>query len=395
MLKEEQVLRKMINSIFEEEDESTDTEDTGDELDLGAEGGDTDLDTDEGTDEDTGEEGGSEEGGDSGGIKTKEFEDDEEGETDEETETDEEEVDDSSVVDDVSSDVDRVKELFKDTGNPDTDYSLSNPNNKKLAKFKFIFADIDLDSLMTPVDKEVGVSEMELLNRLTPEQRQNYYDKAKELREMFDGVGEREKNIIIWNSNIPLTKNNEEGKEVGLNHNELMSSFKKIDEYLTRRFNGHWQDNPDAIDLLQEIKINFDESGRLDISPRMISQNSFELVEDDNEIGKIAFNKLYVKVPFHVEKFIQKMVQDGNDVVESSIFRTLSAAYTDTEAANNTPFVVIGGIDAGENIESDIIDDTEEGDEDTGEDEDLMDTEEGDEDTEDTGEDEDLMDFEL
>lgn len=375
MLNEEQKLRHLITSIFEEEDEEVkdDTADDGDDFDFDLgddsgsdEGGDVDTGgPSEGGDDLEGDEdleggddlGGSDEGG-AGGISTSDFGDrDEESDSEEMTaEKEPEEEPEESVTDDVSSDVDQVKEMFKDTGNPEIDYSLSNPNNKKLAKFKFIYAEIDLDKLLSAVDKEVGVSEKELLDRLTPEQRQMYYDKSQELRDMFDGIEEREKNIKIWNSNIPLSKKDDNGKEVSLNSNEIKEAFKKIDKYMSKRFSNNWQDDIKAVNFLQEIKIDFDENGGFTIEQRMISHHSFE-VSEEGEINNIPFNKIYVEMPPYLEKFVQSMI-DNEDVKESSIFRTLSAAYTETQAANNSPYVIIGGAEA-EEEEGDVESETE------------------------------------
>ena len=75
----------------------------------------------------------------------------------------------------------KVSTMFRDIGKPETDYGLTNPNNIRLAKFRFKKAGIDINQMMNEVEQKMGISVEKILYRLTPEQYESYKEKGKEI----------------------------------------------------------------------------------------------------------------------------------------------------------------------------------------------------------------------
>lgn len=240
--------------------------------------------------------------------------DDEESDDDSDMEDGSEEVEDTEEY---SSDEEKVNSMFKDIGDPEVDYSLTNENNIRLYTFKFKNAGIDPFTLMTEVEKVQGVRADEIEGRLTPDQLEIYKEKNKDLRNTYDLIKVREKNIIVYNSNVSFFINDEKGVPEQITKPvDIDQAIKKVIVYMDRNFGDDWADNKDAIEFLQNIKINFSEQNK--IRPNLISVDFF-VDGDDNSL--IPFNKMYSEIPSIVDKFI-KQNQDNDDYKTSSIFRT-------------------------------------------------------------------------
>lgn len=243
----------------------------------------------------------------------------------EETDPEEDNMEDETVEDSeteseesFTSDQDKVNKLYKDTGNPELDYSLTNPNNVRLYAFKFKNAGIDPFSLMSETEQTEGLRSDELEARLTPEQLNVYKEKNSDLRNEFKLISEREMNIAIYNSNTPLLVNDQKGNSVSLRHpNDQKQAIGKLADYMTRNFGNDWVDNRKAISFLQNIKVNFSEDPK--IRPNLVGKSIFET---DEETSIIHFNKLFSEIPESVNTFIKEN-QDSEEYKKSSIFRTL------------------------------------------------------------------------
>ena len=234
----------------------------------------------------------------------------------------------------------KVSTMFRDIGKPETDYGLTNPNNIRLAKFRFKKAGIDINQMMNEVEQKMGISVEKILYRLTPEQYESYKEKGKEIRTKFDLIEKREKNIIMFNSRVPiyyLDKNTNKVQKVDeTNPNLLKNAYTKIDEFLTKRFGDGWIDDLNAIDFLQGIKVNFAE--KESITPNMITTKFFE----GDEEKLIPFNKLYVKTPKAVEDFVKENKENQN-YLRSAVYRTLAAGYLDGSTDSNGVYAILLG----------------------------------------------------
>lgn len=236
-----------------------------------------------------------------------------------------------------NDDASKVNSLFKDTNNPESDYALTNPANIRLSKFKFKNAGIDIDQLVSETEKKTGLTADKLIYRLTPEQFDSYRNKSKDLRKKYDLIKEREKNIVIYNSRIPIyyldTNTKEMTKLDENNPNLLKNAFGKIDKYMINKFGEDWVDNNNAIDFIQGIKVNFNEIES--ITPNMITTKFF------SEGDKLTpFNKLYVKVPESVLNFISEN-KDNQLLHRSSVFRTIAAGYLNGSTDSNGVYPMI------------------------------------------------------
>lgn len=239
----------------------------------------------------------------------------------------------------------KIQTMFADTGSPSTDYSLTNPNNIRFAKFRFENAGIDINQMMNDVEKKAGITSDKLIFRLTPDQYDSYKDKGKAVRRAYDLVEKREKNVIFYNSKIPIytiDKNTNKMKKIDDNDpNLLKNAFSKIDEFMVKRFGENWVDDMNAIDFIQSIKVNFAEKDS--VTPNMLTVQYFE----SNEDKLIPFNKLYVKTPKTVEDFVRDN-KDNQDYLRSSVYRTLAAGFLDGSTDSNGVFATIKGDEVAE-----------------------------------------------
>jgi hypothetical protein len=221
------------------------------------------------------------------------------------------------------SDQAKIQELFTDSGDPKVDYALTADANIRLARFKFKYAGIDPMSLMSDDEKRVGVRADELESRLTPDQYQLYMQKNKELREEFPQIAERERRVIIYNSNIPIFYNDENGVPRVISHKkDLTSAIDKIEKFMNKSFGEDWADNKKAVKFLLSIKINFSEEKK--IRPNLIPTSYFQ---PQGERGIIAFNKLYAEIPPSIDKFIKDNIE-SEEYKKSPLFRTFINDYT-------------------------------------------------------------------
>jgi hypothetical protein len=244
------------------------------------------------------------------------------------------------------SDSQKVQEMFKDTGVPEVDYSLSNENNVRLYKFKFTYAGIDVNELMKSDDeKKSGLTRKELESRLSPEHLHYYTSKWKSLREKYQQIPEREKNICIHNANIMLLINNQDGEEIPLPNHKQVEAYKKINVMMDKKFGPEWQDLPEALNFLKNIKINF--SNKTPVRTNLLSVKVLE--EKDKITGKslIPFNKIYVDVPTSVQNFI-RVNQESQIYNDSSIFQALASDYKEADRTVGTMDVIIKGAPAEE-----------------------------------------------
>jgi hypothetical protein len=239
------------------------------------------------------------------------------------------------------NDLDKVSSLYTDIGNPETDYGLTNPNNIRFSKFRFKKSGINIDEALNDVEKKIGLSVDKILYRLTPEQYESYKEKGRDIRNKFDLIKLREKNIIMFNARIPiyykiegkLQKIDEKNPEV------LKQAYEKIDLFLIKKFGEDWVDDLNAIEFLQGIKVNFSEKET--ITPNMISTQFFKNFE--NKL--IPFNKLYVKTPKSVEDFISSN-KDNQIFLRSAIFRTIAASHINGSTDSNGVYCIISSDEA-------------------------------------------------
>jgi len=257
-----------------------------------------------------------------------------------------------------TDDASKVDSMFKDIGKPETDYGLTNPNNIRLAKFRFKRAGITVEQMMNEVEQKVGLTVEKLIYRLTPEQYESYKDKGKELRKKYDLIEKREKNIIMFNSRIPIyysDKNTGEVQEIDEhNPNLLKNAFSKIDEFMIKRFGEQWVDDLNAVDFLQGIKVNFAEKET--ITPNMITAKFFATEEEKI----MPFNKLYVKTPKSVDDFVKEN-KENQSYLRSAVYRALAAGYLEDSTDRTGVFAMIksDGGEEGATGDGDATDDVE------------------------------------
>jgi hypothetical protein len=221
------------------------------------------------------------------------------------------------------SDQQKIQDLFTDVGDPKVDYSLTADANIRLARFKFKYSGIDPMSLMSDDEKKVGVRADELESRLTPDQYQLYLQKNKELREEFPEIAKRESNVVIYNSNIPMFYNDENGVARVISHKQDVSSaIRKVEEFMKKSFGEDWVDNKKAIKFIQGIKINFSEEKK--VRPNLIPISYFQ---PQGERGIVAFNKLFCDVPPSIDKFIKDNIE-SQEYKKSPLFRTFVNDYS-------------------------------------------------------------------
>jgi hypothetical protein len=221
------------------------------------------------------------------------------------------------------SDQAKIQELFTDIGDPKVDYSLTSDANIRLARFKFKYSGLDPITLMTDDEKKVGVRADELESRLTPDQHLLYVQKNTELRQEFPQIADRERKVIIYNSNIPIFYNDENGVIRVISHKkDLSSAIDKIQNFMNKSFGEDWADNRKAIKFLQSIKINFSDEKK--VRPNLIPISYFQ---PSGERNIIAFNKLYCELPPSIDKFIKDNIE-SQEYKKSPLFRTFINDYT-------------------------------------------------------------------
>ena len=285
--------------------------------------------------------------------ETPEGEEDEADDTEESPEEDDSEEEDDADVDDeaedevedpeMSEDKDldsKIKELFSDTDTPEEDWSVSNPNNVRLAEFKLKAIGIDPSELMTEQEKVLGVPSNILEDRLTTEQKSRYLAKMEKLRKEFPVLSEREKNIVLWNVKTPLSARDSDGNFINIygDHNLIGEAFEKINEFLESKWGEFWQDSTSAIKFLKNIKIDFS-SEKSKITPNLLNKQQFN---ESYDKGTINFNKIVHETPDSVIEFIRENSQN-EEFKKSSIFNSISAGYSSSEITRGSLYPIIKG----------------------------------------------------
>jgi hypothetical protein len=235
------------------------------------------------------------------------------------------------------SDEDKVKKMFTDTGDIHEDYSLSNDYNRRLAKFKFTYGGVNVDELMTNIERTEGVTSDELMSRLSPDQKENVDRKWKTLRNKFEQIATRERYILIHNANIIMKKNDEEGIPRDLEDNLKKKAYEKVDAMMKKRYGEEWVDEDKAIDFLKSIKINFSEENA--VKPNLIDLRDFISMVSEQQI---AFNTMYVDTPSSINSFIRNN-RDNEFYNRSPIFQSLISDYRDNDTSTGTLYPVITG----------------------------------------------------
>lgn len=241
-----------------------------------------------------------------------------------------------------NKDEEKVKKLFTDTGDPKIDYSLNADANKRLAKFKFKYAGIDINSLLTDQEKKTGIRVDQLLSRLSPEQYEMYIQKSKELRREFPLIAERERKIIIYNCNIPFFYRDKEGKTKIIKHKkDLANAIDKVDKFMIKSFGQDWVDDKYAIEFLQNIQIDFSSDKKIKsnlLSVSIFTEKNFSL-----------FNKIYIEMPDSVRNFINKNLEN-KQFEKSNLFKVFVSDFE--QLKNSSKISVFPLIKTEENQES-------------------------------------------
>jgi len=315
----------------------------GDDLDMGGAGGGSGGSSDSGGGISVGGGfDGSDSPADSGADDKKE-------DSDEEEESDQPPIDQNAMS---QTDEEKVNSMFTDTGNIDYDYSLSNDNNVRLAKFKFKKANVDYSSMFTENENETGVPADEIELRMSPEQKMVYKKSNNELRKKYPKIDAREKNIIIYNSNVPFVKRDVAGNEVALEDSEIQDAYKKINQYMIKKFGQYWQDKHPAIDFINSIKVNF--SSKKSIRPNLSYAKDL-FPESDDVIG-LPFDTVTIKIPNDVDEFLRNNL-DNEKFKKSSVFRTLASGYLDLNTKSNGVYAIITPDEPAETPEDEPSDD--------------------------------------
>ena len=344
----------ILNSVFrpdqivrEEEDEEV-ADDPGADLDAEIDGpddmGGDDLEGGDDFGDDLGDMDGDlgddDLGGDMGGDFGGGPEDDEEGTAEPEEVADEPEPIGPQPGEDNLNDSQKVDKLYSDTGDPSFDYGAGTESNLRLARFKFVNAGIEPEMYMDEDEMLTGVPSIVIEDRLSPEQKEQYFNGNKQLREKYPKISEREKNILIYNAGTPFVKYDLDNNEVAIEDEaELKQAYARIDEYLTKRYGMNWQDKRDAVEMLKNIKVNF--SDKQKIQPNLINSESFTPFEE-TEVSKIPFNKVSVETPAYIGEFIRSNLQNP-EFQKSSIFSSLSSPYLTGEGKSDSPYAIIKG----------------------------------------------------
>lgn len=239
------------------------------------------------------------------------------------------------------NDAQKLKQMFTDSGDLVYDYSLTNEFNQRLFKFKFTYAGIDINQLMTSNDERaVGALKSELENRLSPEQRFYYVQKWKSLRKKYPDIEKREKNIIIHNSNIMMMVNDELGEEIPLPENKKKEAYEKIDKLLIQKFGDEWLDSEEALNFLKNIKINF--SNEKPVRTNLLSIRVMEEKDNITNSDLIPFNKIYIDIPSSIRNFL-KSNETNEFYNNSSIFQNLISDFRNYSKVSGNNDIVIRG----------------------------------------------------
>lgn len=239
----------------------------------------------------------------------------------------------------------KVTKMFADTGDINEDYGLKNENNIRLEKFKFVNAGIDLMKIIPEDEKKSGISSKQVLNLLTPAQRDMLRDKNRELRKQYPLIDKREKNIIIHNSNVPIL-NIKDGQTVEISTDMKKQAYEKINAYLEANFGKNWQDKSKAIEFLRTVKINFAQAPA--IRANLIDLNS--MIAEEGENYRIPLDKVNIMVPSIVQEFIKTNKEDPT-FSKSNIFRTLASAYNQEAGTKGQVYVIFNADNLGEATE--------------------------------------------
>jgi hypothetical protein len=258
----------------------------------------------------------------------------------------------------VQSDEQKVDSMFTDTGNMDFDYSLSNENNIRLSKFKFKKANVDYSTMFAESEKETGVPADEIELRMAPEQKMVYKKSNIELRKKYPKIDAREKNIIIYNSNVPFVKRDVAGNEVPLEENEIQDAYKKINQYMIKKYGQYWQDKHAAIDFITSIKVNF--SSKNSIRPNL--SYAKDLFPESDDHVALPFDSVTIKIPNDVDEFLRNNLENEK-FKKSSVFRTLASVYLDQNTKSNGVYAIITPDEEVEEPVDDTTDDSSSDDE--------------------------------
>lgn len=233
------------------------------------------------------------------------------------------------------ADLAKVKSLYSDTGDPGFDYSLTNDGNRRLFKFKFNQIGVDTESLMTESEKGTGVPANQLVYRLSPDQIDDFFVKSHTLREKYELIKARERNIAIYNARIAMFHMHE-GKltriDDDIDEPTYMNAQEKVNQFMVEHFGEDWVDSKQALTLLQNIKINFDEVPAIKANlanKKLFSENSFR-----------SFYQIRSPLPKSLESFVKEN-KENQEYKKSSFFRTLSNYYdvTGTDSVQLFPLM--------------------------------------------------------
>ena len=234
------------------------------------------------------------------------------------------------------SDEQKVDSMFTDTGNIDFDYSLSNENNVRLAKFKFKKSNVDYDSMMTELEKKTGVPSDEIEMRMAADQKIIYRKSNVELRKKYPKIDAREKNLIIYNSDVPFVKKDSTGIDIPLEDDEIQDAYKKINQYMIKRYGRYWQDKKEAINFITSIKVNF--SSKKSIRPNL--SYAKDLFPESEDVSSLPFDRITIKIPSDVDEFLRNNLENEK-FKKSSVFRTVAAVYLNQNSKSNGVYAII------------------------------------------------------
>jgi hypothetical protein len=249
------------------------------------------------------------------------------------------------------NDAQKLKQMFTDSGDLVYDYSLTNEFNQRLFKFKFTYAGIDVNQLMTSNDERtVGALKSELENRLSPEQRFYYVTKWKSLRKKYPEIEKREKNIIIHNTNIMMMVNDDFGEEIPLPEEKKKEAYEKIDKLLIQKFGEEWLDSQEALDFLKNIKINF--SNDKPVRTNLLSISIMDQKDKVTNSDLVPFNKIYIDIPVSIRNFL-KSNETNEFYNSSSIFQNLISDFRNYSKISGNMDSIIKGTPTQEPTEQD------------------------------------------
>jgi hypothetical protein len=228
----------------------------------------------------------------------------------------------------------KINEMFGDTDDVNSDYSLTNENNIRLEKFKFVNAGLDLEKIIPEDDLKNGISSKDVMGLLTPSQIDVLKEKTRELRKEYPLIDKREKNIIIHNSNIPMYSIQEGSKkEIGDEYKK--QSYEKMNAYMEENFGKNWQDKNKAIEFLRTIKINFDDKPA--IRANLLDLPS--MIVEEGDTYKIPLDKINIFTPAIINDFIKSNKEEPT-FNKSNIFRTIVSSFNQEYGSKGQIYVV-------------------------------------------------------